>query len=219
MADDFITFEDLELDDSFSFEEDSFVNLAWQSMSVKRIAKKLDRSSDEVRDRIKKLGIRKEHDDLPFYFNNFILYYVKKYRGDFESGIKLAEFLGLGENVVHKAIKILNCRDKSSIKRKYNEVMKAKRRKQDIKQKEQKRGKELFTEYYGCYPCRYFVGAIGMNSASISNWKKYYHRCCGDKYYKRILVLIRPDIYPVVQKLLDCEKLDDVKALVDREVC
>lgn len=217
MADNFITFEDLELDDSFSFEEDCFINLMWQSMVVKRIAKRLGRSDKEVRERIRKLGVREDHDVLPFYYNNFILYYVKKYMNDFNSATSLAEFLGFDSQVVLKAIRILNCRDKSSIKRKYNDVMNARRKNHDIKQAEQKRSKELFAEYYGHYPCRYFAGAIGMNSANINNWKKYYSRCCGDKYHKRILVLIRPDIYPVVQKLLDCEKLDEVKALVDRE--
>lgn len=74
MADNFITFEDLELDDSFSFEEDRFINFAWQSMVVKRIAKRLGRSDKEVRERIRKLGVREDHDVLPFYYN--ILFFI-----------------------------------------------------------------------------------------------------------------------------------------------
>lgn len=219
MADNFITFEDLELDDSFSFEEDCFINLMWRCLTVKKIAKRLNRSSDDVRDRIKKLGVRKEHEDLPFYYNNFILYYVKKYMNDFNSTTSLAEFSGFDDKVVQKAIKILNCRDKGSINAKYNKAMNDKRKIHDIKKEEQKKIKELFKEYYGRYPARFFEGAIGTKRANIGVWRKYYNRCFGDNAFKRVSVLIRPDIYPVVQKLLDSGKLDDVKALVDREVC
>lgn len=217
MADNFITFEDLELDDSFSFEEDCYINLIWRCLTVKKIAKRLNRSSDDVRDRIKKLGVRKEHEDLPFYYNNFILYYVKKYKGDFESAKKLAEFLGFDDKVVQKAIKILNCNDKSKINFEYNKAMNDKRKIHDIKKEEQKKIKELFKEYYEVYPSRFFEGAIGVKRISITTWKNNYSYCFCDKFYKRASVLVREDVYPIVLKLLECNRLDEVKALVDRE--
>lgn len=219
MADNFITFEDLELDDSFSFEEDCFINLMWQSMVVKRIAKRLGRSDKEVRERIRKLGVRGDHDVLPFYYNNFILYYVKKYMNDFNSATSLAEFLGFDSKVVLKAIRILNCNDKSKINFEYNKVMNDKRKMRDIRREEQNECKKLFKKYYGGYLSRFFEGAIGVKRISITTWKNNYSYCFCDKFYKRASVLVREDVYPIVLKLLDCNRLDEIKALVDREVC
>lgn len=218
MADNFITFEDLELDDSFSFEEDCFINLMWRCLTVKKIAKRLNRSSDDVRDRIKKLGVRKEHEDLPFYYNNFILYYVKKYMNDFNSATSLAEFLGFDSKVVLKAIRILNCNDKSKINFEYNKAMNDERKRRDIRREEQNECKKLFKKYYGGYLSRFFEGAIGVKRISITTWKNNYSYCFCDKVYKRASVLVREDVYPIVLKLLDCNRLDEVKALVDREV-
>lgn len=218
MADNFITFEDLELDDSFSFEEDRFINFAWQSMVVKRIAKRLGRSDKEVRERIRKLGVREDHDVLPFYYNNFTLYYVKKYMNDFNSATSLAEFLGFDSKVVLKAIRILNCNDKSKINFEYNKVMNDKRKMRDIRREEQNECKKLFKKYYGGYLSRFFEGAIGVKRISITTWKNNYSYCFCDKFYKRALVLVREDIYPIVLNLLDCNRLDEIKALVDRVV-
>lgn len=218
MADNFITFEDLELDDSFSFEEDCFINLMWQSMVVKRIAKRLGRSDKEVRERIRKLGVRGDHDVLPFYYNNFILYYVKKYMNDFNSATSLAEFLGFDSKVVLKAIKILNCNDKSKINFEYNKATNDKRKMRDIRREEQNECKKLFKKYYGGYLSRFFEGAIGVKRISITTWKNNYSYCFCDKFYKRASVLVREDVYPIVLNLLDCNRLDEIKALVDREV-
>lgn len=218
MADNFITFEDLELDDSFSFEEDRFINFAWQSMVVKRIAKRLGRSNKEVRERIRKLGVRKNHEDLPFYYNNFTLYYVKKYMNDFDSATSLAEFLGFDSKVVLKAIRILNCNDKSKINFEYNKAMNDKRKMRDIRREEQNRCRFLFNKYYGRYPSSRFEGAIGVKSFRVHTWRKNYEHCLSDKFYKRALVLVREDIYPIVLNLLDCNRLDEIKALVDRVV-
>lgn len=218
MADNFITFEDLELDDSFSFEEDRFINFAWQSMVVKRIAKRLGRSDKEVRERIRKLGVREDHDVLPFYYNNFILYYVKKYMNDFDSNISLAEFLGFDSKVVLKAIRILNCNDKSKINFEYNKAMNDKRKRRDMRREEQNECKKLFKKYYGGYPSNRFEGAIGVKSFRVHTWRKNYENCLSNKFYKRALVLVREDVYPIVLKLLDCNRLDEIKALVDRVV-
>lgn len=217
MADNFITFEDLELDDSFSFEEDCFINFAWQSMVVKRIAKRLGRSDKEVRERIRKLGVRKNHEDLPFYYNNFTLYYVKKYMNDFNSATSLAEFLGFDSKVVLKAIRILNCNDKSKINFEYNKAMNDKRKRRDMRREEQNECKKLFKKYYGGNPSSRFEGAIGVKSFRVHTWRKNYEHCLSDKFYKRALVLVREDIYPIVLNLLDCNRLDEIKALVDRE--
>lgn len=217
MADNFITFEDLELDDSFSFEEDCFINLMWQSMVVKRIAKRLGRSDKEVRERIRKLGVREDHDVLPFYYNNFILYYVKKYMNDFNSATSLAEFLGFDSKVVLKAIRILNCNDKSKINFEYNKAMNDERKRRDMRREEQNECKKLFKKYYGGYLSRFFEGAIGVKRISITTWKNNYSYCFSDKVYKRALVLVREDVYPTILNLLDCNRLDEIKALVDRE--
>lgn len=219
MADNFITFEDLELDDSFSFEEDCFINLMWQSMVVKRIAKRLGRSDKEVRERIRKLGVRGDHDVLPFYYNNFILYYVKKYMNDFNSATSLAEFLGFDVRTVRNSIKILTSSDKYATANEYKKDMRNLRKLHEIRREEQNKCRELFNKYYGGYPSSRFEGAIGVKCFRVHTWRKNYEHCFSDKVYKRALVLVREDIYPIVLNLLDCNRLDEIKALVDREVC
>lgn len=217
MADDFITFEELELDDSFSFEEDRFINFTWQSMVVSRIAKRLGRSDKEVRERIRKLGVRKNHEDLPLYYNNFTLYYVKKYMNDFDSNISLAEFLGFDVRTVRNSIKILTSSDKYATADGYKKDMRNLRKLHEIRREEQNRCRVLFNKYYGGYPSSRFEGAIGVKCFRVHTWRKNYEHCFSDKVYKRALVLVREDIYPIVLNLLDCNRLDEVKALVDRE--
>lgn len=165
------------------------------------------------------LVLEKNHEDLPFYYNNFTLYYVKKYMNDFDSNISLAEFLGFDSKVVLKAIRILNCNDKSKINFEYNKAMNDKRKRRDMRREEQNECKKLFKKYYGGYPSNRFEGAIGVKSFRVHTWRKNYEHCLSNKFYKRALVLVREDVYPIVLKLLECNRLDEVKALVDREVC